>query len=265
MNTDAQSLRGLRVLVTRPQQQQQELVAAIEAGGGEAVSLPLLGISPITDDAALQGLRSRILDLDHYQLLIFISSNAVQHGCDLIDQYWPQFPVGVDLFAVGPSTARALEARLRLPVQHSAAGMDSEALLAMPALTGVSGCRIAIFRGEGGRELLASSLRDRSARVDYLEVYRRETLAYGPQDLARVFGDAGVNVLTVTSGQSLQQLYELSSGQRQRVSLLPLVLPSQRLVEQARELGFANACSAGGADNAAMIATLQEIAARADT
>ena len=265
MTTDPQSLRGLRVLVTRPEPQQQEMVAAIESRGGTAVSLPLLEIAAITDARAQQTLRQLVLDLDQYQLLIFISSNAVHHGCDLIEQYWPQFPVGVELFAVGPSTASALEQRLGLPVQHSPTGMDSEALLALPQLTGVAGHKIAIFRGEGGRELLASTLRQRGARVDYLEVYRRRSLGYSAQQLASIFSPSGVNVLTVTSGQSLTQLHELAAGHRQQLSLLPLLVPSQRLAEQAVQLGFQNTHNAAGADTASMIATLQEIVARADT
>jgi uroporphyrinogen-III synthase len=265
MITDAPSLRDLRVLVTRPEPLQQELVDAIEARGGSAVSLPLLDIEPITDAKAQQVLRRLLLDLDQYQLLIFISSNAVHHGCDLIEQYWPQFPVGVELFAVGPSTASVLQQRLGLNVQHSPTGMDSEALLDLPRLTAVAGQKIAVFRGEGGRELLASTLRQRGARVDYLEVYRRRSLSYPAQTLADTFGPTGVNVLTVTSGQSLTQLHELTTAHRQRLSLLPLLVPSPRLAEQARQLGFQNTQNAGGADTASMIATLQEIAARADT
>lgn len=256
-------LQGLRVLVTRPRAQQAKLAAAIEAAGGEAIAFPLIAIEPISDGKRLALLRQQIQQLDNYQLLIFVSTNAAQFGAELIDAYWPQFPVGVAVLAVGPTTAQEARRQLSCQVEHSPNGMDSEALLALPLLQQVNGKRIAIFRGQGGRELLAETLRSRGAQVDYFEAYQRRPVTYPQQALVNIIRQQRVNVLSVTSGESLSRLRELA-GNSQDAILLPLVVPSRRIAKVARDMGFTRVYNAEGANNEALLACLQEIAARAD-
>jgi uroporphyrinogen-III synthase len=76
------------------------------------------------------------------------------------------------VFAVGPGTARALQAH-GLDSIITPDGQDSEALLALPQLADVAGKRVVIVRGVGGRALLADTLRARGAQVDFMECYRR--------------------------------------------------------------------------------------------
>ncbi len=54
-------------------------------------------------------------------------------------------------------------------------GFDSEAVIALPefAADAVRGRKVLIFRGDGGRELLADTLRERGASVEYVTCYRR--------------------------------------------------------------------------------------------
>lgn len=259
------TLKSLTVLVTRPESQQAELSAAITALGGTPVAFPLLRIEPIAEASDLAALQRQIQHLDNYQLLVFISTNAAQYGAALIDSFWPQFPVGVDVLAVGPTTAAAVENALGCEVISSETGMNSEALLQLPRLQQVADQKIAIFRGKGGRELLASTLRDRGARVDYFEVYQRQLLSYAPQELVNTIERRGVNVLSVTSAESLQRLQELAAANTQALYLLPLIVPSSRVAGLARDAGFTHVVDAGGANVDAFIEALQEIAARADT
>jgi len=62
----------------------------------------------------------------------------------------------MQIATVGAGSARALHdygvSRVIVPQQR----FDSEALLALDELQNVSGMRVAIFRGDGGRELLAT-------------------------------------------------------------------------------------------------------------
>ena len=80
--------------------------------------------------------RQQILQLDRYQQLIFISTNAVHSGLAWINLYWPQFPQGLNCSAIGKATAAAL-AEYDLHAAHDALSMNSEALLALPRISTV--------------------------------------------------------------------------------------------------------------------------------
>ena len=162
----AESLQGLRVLVTRPTHQAVNWQRLLEAQGAQTLTAPLLAIEECQGPDARQQIKNRILDLDLYQHAIFVSQNAVAFGCQWIDEYWPQLPMGVAFYAVGKATAQAL-AQYQIdsvvdtnvdsscPEHLDAAPMNSEALLTLPQLQQVAGEKILIFRGQGGRPLLA--------------------------------------------------------------------------------------------------------------
>lgn len=267
------SLAALHVLVTRPlmrpeaqpASQKQELVSAIEAAGGHALHLPLIAIRKFTPQDNPSQLIARIQNLDNYQILIFVSTNAVQHGVFWIEQYWPQFPVGIQLVAIGPGTARLLTAALHQDVVHADAGVTSEDLLQHPLFTDVKGKRIGIVRGAGGRELLAQTLLQRGAAVDYLEVYERNLVPYKSRAFCEQLTRHRINVLTVSSGESLLHLAELLGDNKAEMSLLPLLVPSQRVAEQAGALGFSHVIQAGGADTASVMTALKDLAAGFDS
>ena len=66
---------------------------------------------------------------------------------------------------MGPSTARKVSIELDCGVVTSDAGASSEDILLLDELADISGSKVAIVRGIGGRELLAESLRQRGAEV----------------------------------------------------------------------------------------------------
>jgi uroporphyrinogen-III synthase len=168
-------LAGKTIVVTRPQAQAAPLAEAIAAAGGTPLVFPLLEISPAADPRPLAAAAERLAD---YALAVFISPNAVDYALPDLLAHGP-WPAALTPAAVGQGTVKALAA-------HGIAGcvapterFDSEALLELPALAArqVAGKRVAIFRGDGGRELLADTLRQRGATVDCIPCYRRRALA----------------------------------------------------------------------------------------
>ncbi len=229
-------LHGLGVLVTRPAHQAEPLCRLIEEAGGRAIRFPVLAIAPPHDMTVPLATVTR---LAQYELAIFVSPNAVELGLDLIEARGG-IPAGLRLAVVGEGSGRALRTRLgRGPDLQPATRYDSEGLLALPELQQVTGWHIVIFRGDGGRELLGQTLRERGATVDYVEVYRRERPAADPAVLTAQLDAGAVDIVTVTSSEGLRNLLDLAgAANAARLKQLPLVVVSERTAAVAGELGF---------------------------
>lgn len=230
------SLAGVRVLVTRPVEQAHNLVQLIEAAGGIAIRFPTIKIDEPSDRPALI---KQIDELGRADIAIFVSTNAVNKAMPLIASRYSPFPRQLQIACVGLGTAGALErfgVRATL-VPHGR--FDSEGLLDLPVLQDVRSKRIVIFRGEGGRELLAQTLRSRGADVQYAECYRRALPGDDVELLLQRWTRGEIDVVTATSVEALQNLFAIV-GEAGRAPLLqtPIVVISQRMAATCQELGF---------------------------
>lgn len=233
-------LSGLSIVVTRPREQAVQLAQRIEQAGGHPVLFPLLEISPPED---AQPLRDAIARLAEFDLAIFISPNAVRYGMQAV-QSAGALPQQLKIATVGQGSARALRELGVGQVIAPQDRFDSEALLALPELQQVTGWRVAIFRGDGGRELLGDTLKARGATVEYIECYRRSR----PQYDAGLPGD--VDAISVTSSEALGYLWDmLDTAARGHFTSVPLFVPHQRIATAARELGWREIVLAAGGDD----------------
>ncbi|TNE82436.1 MAG: uroporphyrinogen-III synthase, partial [Gammaproteobacteria bacterium] len=186
---------------------------------------------------AMESIKSRVLDFDHYQIAIFISRNAAEQGLAWLENYWPMLPVGVRYYAVGRSTAEVLQTH-QIPVEIPANSYDSEGLLALPSLQSVSGQKALIFAGRGGRGALADELRCRGAQVDRCELYERRISTQYASRIDELMAQQKVDVVAIHSGELLQQLFAvLAAESRRYLQLLPVVVPAQRVASLAAEKG----------------------------
>ena len=244
----------LHFWMTRPDGSGDALSLACAAKGIDVVQLPLMDIVPFEDD----GLAARqIMDLDHYSHIIFISTNAVRFGMPLIEQYWPQLPVGIHWLAIGEATANALSG-YDIDASIADVGMDSEALLLLDTLqTAAGGRRALIMRGQGGREHLAQVLRHRGWGVDYCELYQRQVPVYPQGTLAHLLDELGVNCWLASSAETLQNGLALASQEgRDELLQLPVVVPSERVADIALQLGCQRVVRASNAGSEAVVAAL---------
>jgi len=249
-------LARIGVVVTRPEHQSDGLVRLLEAEGARVIRFPVLAIAPPRDEGPARVLARRLAEFD---IAVFISTNAVERGMALIRSVGG-LPPGLRLAAVGMASARALS-RLGLSADLFPRGrFDSEALLALDGLQAeaISGCRILIFRGEGGREQLAATLRARGASVEYAEVYRRVRPAAPAEDLLAPLSRGEVDVIIVTSGEGLRNLLEMvGEAGRPWLYHTPLLVVSERIADLARALGWRTApVVAARADDTALVEAL---------
>ena len=243
------NLGGRGVLVTRPASQAGGLCRLIEGAGGRAVRFPALAIEPIQDFEPVRRLLSRDWDL-----ILFVSRNAVEHALPLFPDRW--LPARARLGAVGAATAAALASAGRPPDLVPAGRFDSENLLALPELLDLDGRRVLIVRGVGGRGMLGDVLGERGAELSYAEVYRRTLPNADPTALlARWHED--VDLAIATSGEVLGNLHALVGDEgRELLLATPLVVVSERTASVALELGFARVEAAEQASDTAILKAL---------
>jgi len=161
-------LAGLRVLITRPAGDgADEWSSALAAAGALPLPYPTVAIVP---PHSWQALDEALTRLAGYDWVVFTSQTAV--GFVLERLPGRRFPAGLQaqIAAVGPATARALKDAgavvALLPKDNRQEGLV-EAFHALPA-----GARVLLPLAEGGRTLLAGSLRARGCAVDAVTVYR---------------------------------------------------------------------------------------------
>lgn len=244
----AQSLGGRTIWLTRPAAQVASLQQQLERLGADVLCLPMLVIEPVTPTGVN---KQRLLDLDHYDLVFYVSSNAATLGLDAIHDYWPQYPAHIQNFAVGPGTAAVLQQR-GLDVAYPTERMSSEAMLALPQLQDITGKKALIVRGVGGREILAEGLQARGASVDYAELYRRLAPVHDAALLQQHYREHKPDAVVVSSAEALDHLQQCFAPLG-LWSALPLYVSSARLAAHAGNLGNSLSVVMAGANDAAII------------
>ncbi len=235
-NSGDQRLKGVRVLIARPQDQSTALAEQLQKIGAEVIQLPAIEIKPTPPSDLL---KARFLNLDQYHHVIAISTYAAQLGLNWIDQYWPQLPISIKWYAVGSKTASVLN-NADIEVITAFQGNDSEALLNLSELTQLTNEKVLILRGVDGREQLKKTLEQRGAKVDYAELYQRTLPLYTDSELDEALITFSPDILITLSGETLHNLVKLSQNRALTITNKTVLVPSQRVADQARSLGFSN-------------------------
>lgn len=155
--------------------------------------------------------------------------------------------------AVGRTTARALAAAGVDGVAWPSR-MDSEGLLALPALADVRGLRIGLVTAPDGRTHLVDALQAAGATVVRADVYRRHAIAPSPPASRRLAAHAGPLLLLLSSGQALDVVDAgLPADARARLRQAHVAAASARLAALARGRGFASVAVADSARPRALV------------
>lgn len=227
-------LAGARVLVTRPAHQADSFCRSVEQAGGVAIRFPTIEICAVQD---LSSVLRQLANLEKLDYAIFVSSNAVERVFALLQAN--RLPSSLKRVAVGGKTALALERRGQPADIVPTSGFTSESLLACPEMKSLRGKRVIIFRGEGGRELLADTLRERGARVEYAEVYRRRPCSYKKTQIRKLLGKTAVSVIAITSAEALDNLVMIFDRVDEGYLCgIPLIVGSARIVDAVKRFGF---------------------------
>lgn len=233
----ARPLEGCTILVTRPEEQAHTLIGDIEKHGGQVVFAPMIAIQPISNDSDSA---RPIKHLKEYDVVIFISKNAVEYGMQRVSAAKQSLHRHA-VYAVGVGTGGRLR-ELGVTDVHTPKGeFSSEGLLKMPGLSAheIEGKKVLIIRGAGGRELLAQSLQQRGATVDYCEVYERVVPATRLGDVLRACKVTAPDIAIITSPETLTNLADkIDQEGLDMMYDVPLMVAGERTAHEVERLGF---------------------------
>ncbi len=237
------TLTGKCIAITRPVDQAKKLSALIEQAGGTAILLPLIEITELNGYSKFNAAISLI---EQYNWAIFISSNAVQNGMSRLTQQHG-IPKSLKFAAIGPITAKELESfgvkNVLTPLSHvqnsdeNKVRFDSEALLDLPEMNDVQGKKIIIFRGVGGREVLADTLKQRGATIIFAECYQRTNPQKDCKVLEKLWADKKLHSIVVTSSEAMRHLIDLAADESW-LKNTPIFVNHARVAELPLSLGL---------------------------
>jgi len=221
--------------VTRPASQAGPLCNAISENGGQVVSFPVTEIQPIPVSVESEQILKCFEQID---MVIFISVNAVQYGAS-VTRLLKSNPCRTKIAAIGQATANALEAlNLKVDIKPESP-FNSESLLNLDCMKNVKEKNILIIKGEGGRTYLAEQLTKRSARVRFLDAYKRITPNSSAESVIKQWHDGEINVVTSFSVEALDNLSAmLGEPGKSLLNKTPHIVISKRMFDHLKNTGI---------------------------
>jgi len=254
------ALNKLGIAITRPADQATTLSKLITKNGGTPILFSLIEITALEDYAVFE---QKISELTQYDSAIFISSNAVQHGMPRLLKHFGHIPQNLKFAAIGPVTASELAKFGVQQVLTPEDRFDSESLLSLSEMQSVKNQRIMIFRGVGGREILAETLKTRGAQVDFAECYQRTNPQMDTNLLATLWQNKQLHAVVITSSEAMRHLLDLSTGSNQAddwIKHVVLCVNHARIAEAPMDLGLNVAIADAPGDEAMLQCVIKALA-----
>ena len=246
------------IIVTRPSGQARQLIEVlshvIENSGltkrsfPEIVSLPLLTIVPAADEELADHIATSLADAD---LAIFVSPNAIECVMRLLERDWQDFskqiiPIGV----MGGSSRLALQNHgigqeaqptpILMPKKNES--WDSEGLWQELQTLGWNWAnkKVVIFKGEGGRDWLADTLKKVGATVEAISTYTRVPLDIDNSAWQAIREmDFSKSLWLLTSSEAVRYLGQVMKDQfPQNLQSASALCPHHNIADAAEMIGF---------------------------
>ena len=264
------------IIVTRPAGQARQLIEvltrAIEASGvgkrslPEILSLPLLTIVPKSDGHLADHIASTLSDAD---LTIFVSPNAIESVMRLLERDWQDFskkiiPIGVmggsSHFALKNHGVGSEDKPTPIIIPGNNENWDSEGLWKeLQSLKwNWQGKKVVIFKGEGGRDWLADTLKKAGATVEAISTYTRVPLDIDNPawQLVREM-DLSKSLWLLTSSEAVRYLGEVMKDQfTQNLNVASALCPHHNIADAAEMIGFGEVFTSEPGDEALIKSTL---------
>lgn len=221
MNTEKQAreartnlpLNGITIVITRAIAQSAGMTEALEAMGARVIHCPTIEVAPPDSwtplDAAIQ-------KLTEYDWVVFTSANGVEFFFERLRENGSDDLAALKNFnicAIGPATARALEAAGATAAVVASDSKAEGALAAIIDYVGgekhLCGLSFLIPRARLARDILPDGLRRMGALVDAVEAYQTIKPKVEHDSVARLFKENKIDAITFTSSSTVSNLVAL--------------------------------------------------------
>jgi len=189
------------LILTRPVHQNIELINFFKGSKVTTINCPFIKIQTLKNYVLFDSI---INQLNTYNYLIFISTNAVKMFIDRMDLLSLKLPEDIILASIGKSTQKILLEKYQREVYCPDYVFDSEHLLDHLVFNNVQSKMALIIRGEGGRETLKKGLENKGAKVTYGECYKRKFLPINFKEIKKITENFKNIVFLITSNESAE-------------------------------------------------------------
>lgn len=258
------------IVITRPSGQARQLSEALlvslrnsgftPESTPKIIALPLLTIAPKGDGVLVKQITAALKTAD---LAIFVSPNAIECTMRLLECSWQELsskpvPIGV----MGGSSMLALKnhgisvegnhTQVILPQNN--AQWDSEGLWTelQNLRWNWSTKKVIIFKGEGGRDWLADTLKNAGAQVEAFSVYARVPLDLNSSAWNEIHEiDFAKSLWLLTSSEAVRHL----GGAKLPLDLATAICPHHNITDAAEHIGFGEVITCDPGDEALIAAS----------
>jgi uroporphyrinogen III methyltransferase/synthase len=229
-------LAGLRVLVTRARQQASALSSRLTELGAVPLEYPTIEIRPVEDPAPFD---AAIREVGRFAWIVYTSTNGV-------DAFWERLLAsgqdsralaGVQVCAIGPSTAAALAAR-GITANWMPQEFVTDSILDGFKAHDLRGARVLLARADIAPPQLSDGLQAQGAQVTEVTAYRTMPSEDSRARLLAALEQRKIDVVTLTSSSTARNLVDGMSGRLDLLDSLTVASIGPVTSRTARELGL---------------------------
>jgi uroporphyrinogen III methyltransferase/synthase len=204
---ESKPLFGKRVVVTRSRDQASVFAELLIDRGATTIEFPTIDVVP---PASWVELDNALNVVETYAWVIFTSANAVRFFMERLRGLGKDLRMlkGVQICAVGPKTAEALEAR-GLRADLIPAEFKAEGVLAALGGVKVKGLKVLIPRAKAAREIIPDRLRELGALVTVATAYENVKPAADAARVRKLFQEKKISAVTFTSSSTVHNFVEI--------------------------------------------------------
>ncbi|MFT6269461.1 MAG: uroporphyrinogen-III synthase [Alphaproteobacteria bacterium] len=238
-------------LIARPTDKAEKTAAFFRQSGLQAQALPIIDIELATRNSLIEQLNNTtpnyLIVTSTYAALWLISIITAQKL--ILDFSHTTF------VCVGKASAALVQAISHKYNVVVASPENSEGLLQSDCLQTVNNANIVVLKGEGGRDLIASTLVQQNANVSALNVYKRVTNIQAIR--AFTFEPSQIKCIIATSIEITELL--LANMDHSGLASCFWIVASERIKDYAYKNGIQHISVSQGAGNQALLACANQL------